>query len=138
MAANFKLEIVTPQGRVYAEEVDMVTLPGQEGEMGILPNHAPLITLIGDGEVVARKGAKEERFLVTGGCAEITGERVAILTVFATSEDAIDEQKAEEARRKAEERLKEANLTPAETAMVQAALTHSLAQLRLKKRRPQR
>jgi len=54
MIPAFKLEITTPTGRVYAKEVDMVTLPGQEGEMGILPLHAPLIALLGDGEIVAR------------------------------------------------------------------------------------
>jgi F-type H+-transporting ATPase subunit epsilon len=135
MATPFKLEIVTPTGRVFAEEVDMVTLPGQEGEMGVLPMHTPLITLLGDGEVIARIGAREERFLVTGGCAEVGPERVAILTMFATAEDAIDESKAEAARQRAEARLKDKeNLTPEETSLVQAALAHSLAQLRIKRK----
>jgi F-type H+-transporting ATPase subunit epsilon len=133
MAAALKLEILTPQGTVFAREVDMVTLPGQEGEMGILPQHAPLITLIGSGEIIARRGFEEHRFLITGGCAEITQDRVAILTVFATDEEAIDENSAEEARRRAEARLKE-KLSPEETALVQAALTHSLNQLKLKRR----
>lgn len=133
MAAALKLEILTPQGTVFAREVDMVTLPGREGEMGILPQHAPLITLIGSGEIIARRGPEEHRFLITGGCAEITQDRVAILTVFATDEAAIDENSAEEARRRAEARLKE-KLSPEETALVQAALTHSLNQLKLKRR----
>lgn len=133
MAAALKLEILTPQGTVFAREVDMVTLPGQEGEMGILPQHAPLITLIGSGEIIARRGLEEHRFLITGGCAEVTQDRVAILTVFATDEAAIDENSAEEARRRAEARLKE-KLSPEETALVQAALTHSLNQLKLKRR----
>ena len=138
MAATLKLEIVTPQGQVYSGDVDTVTLPGSEGEMGILPMHTPLITLLGEGEIIARQGPKEERFVVTGGCAEITGSRVAVLTVFATAEDAIDETKAEEARRRAEARLKE-KLTPEETSLVQASLAHSLAQLRYKRRgRPPR
>jgi F-type H+-transporting ATPase subunit epsilon len=105
MAATLKLDIVTPRGQVYSNEVDMVTLPGREGEMGILPQHAPLITLIGEGEIVARRGAHEDRILITTGCAEITADRVAILTVFATDEKAIDENSAEEARRRAEARL---------------------------------
>lgn len=133
MAATLKLEIVTPTGRVYANDVDLVTLPGREGEMGILPQHAPLITLMGTGEVIARRGAQEDRILVTGGFAEITGQRVAILTVFATDEKAIDEAGAEEARRRAEARLKE-KLTPEETALAQAALSHSLSQIRIKRR----
>lgn len=134
MAATLKLEIVTPTGRVYANDVDLVTLPGQEGEMGILPLHVPLVTVLGDGEIVARRGAQEDRFLVTGGCAEVTPERVAVLTVFATDEAALDEHKAEEARRRAEARLQE-KLSAEETALVQAALTHSLAQLSRIRRR---
>ena len=114
----------------------MVTLPGQEGEMGILPMHVPLITLLGDGEIIARRGNEEDRVLVTGGCAEITAERVAILTVFATDSAAIDEQKAEDARARAEARLKE-KITPDEVALVQASLTHSLAQLNFTRRRHQ-
>lgn len=128
-----KLDIVTPRGQVYSNEVDMVTLPGREGEMGILPQHAPLITLIGDGEIVAKRGLKEDRIVITTGCAEITADRVAILTVFATDESKIDENSAEEARRRAEARLKE-KLSPEETALAQAALAHSLSQIRIKRR----
>ena len=105
MIRGLKLEITTPTGRVYSKDVDMVTLPGQEGEMGILPQHAPLIALLGHGEIIASHGGEEDRLLVTGGCAEITAERVAIITVFATDEAAIDEKKAEEARARAEARL---------------------------------
>ena len=104
--------------------------------MGILPQHAPLIALLGDGEVVARRGNQEDRLLVTGGCAEITPNRVAIITVFATDEAAIDTKKAEEARARAEARLKDP-LSPNEAALVQASLAHSLAQLKIKRRRQQ-
>jgi F-type H+-transporting ATPase subunit epsilon len=134
MADGLKLEITTPTGRVYSKDVDMVTLPGREGEMGILPMHVPLITLLGDGEIIAKRGDEEDHLLVTGGCAEITAERVAILTVFATEEAAIDENKAEAARARAEARLKE-KISPEEVALVQASLTHSLAQLKFKRRR---
>jgi len=137
MISEFKLEITTPTGRVYSKAVDMVTLPGREGEMGILPQHAPLIALLGDGEIVARRGNQEDRLLVTGGCVEITPERVAVITVFATPEDAIDADKAQAARARAEARLKE-NISPEEVALVQASLTHSLAQLKIKRRPPQR
>ncbi|HOW80450.1 MAG TPA: ATP synthase F1 subunit epsilon, partial [Verrucomicrobiota bacterium] len=135
MISEFKLEITTPTGRVYSKAVDMVTLPGREGEMGILPQHAPLIALLGDGEIVARRGDQEDRLLVTGGCVEITPERVAVITVFATPEDAIDADKAQAARARAEARLKE-NISPEEVALVQASLTHSLAQLKIKRRPP--
>jgi len=128
-----KLEITTPHGQVYSKDVDMVTLPGREGEMGILPMHVPLITLIGDGEIIAKRGNEEDHLLITGGCAEITGDRVAILTVFATAEDGIDENKAEAARARAEARLKE-KLSPEETALVQASMAHSLAQLKYKRK----
>jgi F-type H+-transporting ATPase subunit epsilon len=137
MIGGLKLEITTPTGQVYSKEVDMVTLPGQEGEMGILPMHVPLIAVLGEGEIVARRGNEEDRLLVTGGCAEITAERVAILTVFATDENAIDETKAEEARARAEARLKE-KISPDEVALVQASLSHSLAQLRIKRHQPHR
>jgi F-type H+-transporting ATPase subunit epsilon len=101
--------------------------------MGILPMHVPLITLIGDGEIIAKRGTEEDRLLITGGCAEITGDRVAILTVFATAEDTIDENKAEAARARAEARLKE-KLSPEETSLVQASMAHSLAQLKYKRK----
>jgi len=133
MAAGLKLEITTPTGQVYSKDVDMVTLPGQEGEMGILPMHVPLIALLGEGEIVARRGNEEDRVLVTRGCVEITPNRVAILTVYAIDATAIDEKKAEEARARAEARLKE-KLSPEEIALVQASLAHSLAQLKYKRR----
>ncbi len=130
-----KLEITTPTGQVYAKDVDMVTLPGREGEMGILPNHVPLVALLGEGEIIVQRGREEDRFLVTGGCAEITGDRIAVLTVFAVNETAIDETKAEEARARAEARLKEDKLSPEEIGLVQASLAHSLAQIKVKRRR---
>ncbi len=130
-----KLEITTPTGQVYNKDVDMVTLPGREGEMGILPSHVPLVALLGEGEIIARHGREEDRFLVTGGCAEITGDNVSILTVFAVDESAIDEKKAEEARARAEARLKEKDkLSPEEFTLVQASLAHSLAQLKVRRR----
>jgi len=130
-----KLQITTPTGQLYDKDIDMVTLPGREGELGILPNHVPLVALLGAGEVICRRGRDEDRFLVTGGCAEITGDQVAILTVFAIDETAIDEKKAEEARARAEERLKESEkLSPEEITLVQASLTHSLAQLKIRRR----
>ncbi|MCD6339079.1 MAG: ATP synthase F1 subunit epsilon [Verrucomicrobia bacterium] len=136
MADTLKLRIVTPRGVVYDREVAMVTLPAQDGELGVYPTHTPLFTLIGQGEVIAKATGKEDRILVTGGCAEITGDAVSILTVFATDEERVDERQAEEARRRAEERLKERDkLSPEELALVQASLAHSTAQLRVRRRR---
>ena len=133
MANTLKLEIVTPEGVTYSEQVEMVTLPGSEGEMGIYPNHVPLMTQVAAGEVAARRNGKDEFLAVGEGFVEITGDRVAILTDMAIKADNIDEAKAEEARKRAEARLAE-KLDDEETATVSAALAHSLAQLKVKRR----
>jgi F-type H+-transporting ATPase subunit epsilon len=131
--ATLKLEIVTPEAKIYSEDVDMVTLPGVEGEMGIYPMHVPLMTQVVAGEVAVRKGAQESHLAVGDGFVQITGDRVAILTDMAVKADDIDEAKAEEARKRAEARLQE-KLSDEEAASVQAALAHSLAQLHVKRR----
>ena len=131
--ATLKLEIVTPEAKTYSEDVDMVTLPGVEGEMGIYPNHVPLLTQIVPGEIVARKSGQDFHLAVGEGFVEITGDRVAILTDMAIRAENIDEAKAEEARKRAEARLGE-KLDDEETALVSAALAHSLAQLKVKRR----
>jgi len=133
MAATLKLEIVTPDAKVYSEDVETVTLPGAEGEMGIFPQHVPLMTQILPGEVIVRKGGQEFYLAIGEGFVEITGDRVAILADMAIRAENIDEAKAEEARRRAESRLSE-HIDDEEAAMVQAALAHSLAQLKVKRR----
>jgi F-type H+-transporting ATPase subunit epsilon len=133
MANTLKLEIVTPDAKVYSEDVEMVTLPGVEGEMGIYPQHVPLMTQIVPGEIVARKGG-EDYFLAVGeGFVEITGEHVAVLADMAVRAENIDEAKAEEARRRAEARLAE-HLGDEEAAIVHTSLAKSLAQLKVKRR----
>ncbi len=131
--ATLKLEIVTPEAKIYSENVEMVTLPGVQGEMGIYPMHIPLMTQVSAGEICARKNGQDHFLAVGDGFAEITGERVAILTDMAIKADDIDEQKAEEARKRAEARLAE-KLSDEENATVQAALLNSLAQLKVKRR----
>jgi F-type H+-transporting ATPase subunit epsilon len=133
MANTLKLEIVTPEARTFSEDVEMVTLPGAEGEMGIFPQHVPLMTQIVAGEVIARKGGRDLLLAVGDGFVEITGERVAIMTDMAIRAENIDEAKAEEARKRAEARLAE-KLNDEESAMVSAALAQSLAQLKVKRR----
>ncbi len=128
-----KLEIITPEAVTYSDDVDMVTLPGIEGEMGIFPHHVPLLTQVVPGEIVVRKGGEEILLAVGEGFAEITGERVAILTDMAIRADHIDEAAVEEARRRAEERLKE-QVTTDEEAVLKAAMANSLAQLKVKRR----
>jgi len=135
MANTLKLEIVTPEGKIYSEDVEMVTLPGVEGEMGIYPQHAPVMTQIAAGEVTVRKGGQEKFLAVGDGFAEIAGDHVALLSDMAILAENIDEAKAEEARRKAEQRLSE-KLDDEDAAMVSASLAHSLAQLKVKRRQP--
>ncbi len=132
--ATLKLEIVTPEAKIYSQEVEMVTLPGVDGEMGIYPMHIPLMTQVAAGEITARHGGKDHFLAIGDGFVEITGERVAILTDMAIKADDIDEARAEEARKRAEARLQE-KLTDEEQATVQAALVHSLTQLNVKRRR---
>jgi F-type H+-transporting ATPase subunit epsilon len=134
MPATFKLEIVTPETITYSEEVDMVTLPGIEGEMGIYPMHVPLMTQLVAGEVIVRKQGTDLFLVVGEGFVQIAGDRVAIMTDMAFQADQIDETKAEEARKRAEQRLQE-KLSDEEVASVSAALAHSIAQLNVKRRR---
>jgi len=133
MAATLRLEIVTPEAKTYSEEVDMVTLPGVEGEMGIYPMHVPLMTQIVAGELAVRKDGRDYFLAVGEGFVEITGDKVAIMTDMAIRAEQIDEAKAEEARKRAEARLTE-KLDDEESALVTAALMHSLAQLKVKRR----
>lgn len=131
--ATLRLEIVTPEARVFSDDVDFVTLPGVDGEMGVYPLHLPLMTQVTHGEVVARKAGRDQLLAIGEGFVEITGTRVAVLTDMATACDQIDEAKAEEARKRAEARLLE-KLSDEETAMVQASLAHALTQLHVKRR----
>jgi F-type H+-transporting ATPase subunit epsilon len=133
MDDTLRLEIVTPDGTAYSEDVNMVTLPGVEGQLGILPRHIPLMTPMVAGEMIVRKDG-QDRFLVVGdGFVEITGDHVAILTDLAIAAENIDEAKAEEARQLAAACLREA-MSSEEVAAVNAALARSLAQLRVKRR----
>jgi F-type H+-transporting ATPase subunit epsilon len=131
--ATLKLEIVTPESKVYSEDVDMVTLPGVEGEMGIFPMHVPLMTQLTAGEIGVRKDGQDFFLAVGDGFVEITGDKVAILTDMAIKAESIDEAQAEEARKRAEARLAE-KLDDEEIANANAALAHSLAQLKVKRR----
>jgi len=133
MADTLKLEIITPEGPVYADDVEMVTLPGIVGEMGVLPQHVPLMTQMVPGEIIVHKNGRDT-FIATGeGLIEVEARRVSVLTDLAIAADRIDEAKAEEARRRAEARLRE-KLSDEEVASVNASLARSLAQLRVKRR----
>ena len=133
--ATLRLEIVTPENRAYSEDVEMVVLPAVAGEMGILPMHVPLMTQIKPGELVVTKGGQQIHLAVGEGFVEITAERVSVLTDMAIDERQIDESAAEAAVKRAEESLKFGDLGGEEAAAVQAALSKSLAQLHVKRRR---
>ena len=134
MAETLRLEIVTPTEVAFSEEVEMVTLPAIEGQMGVYPNHLHVITQIEPGElIVMQKG--QERFLAVGeGLVEITATGVSIVTDMAIPSDRIDEAKVEEARARAAARLQE-KISDEEVATVNASLVRSLAQLQVKRRR---
>jgi F-type H+-transporting ATPase subunit epsilon len=136
MADTLKLEIATPTGTVYSQDVDMVILPGVEGRMGILPHHVHLMTQLVPGELIVRKDDQEEVLAVGEGLVEITGKSVAIVTNMAVTAQDIDEAAAEEARQRAAARLRE-KLSSEEVASVNASMVRSLAQLRVKRRHHQ-
>src|SRR5580658_868185 len=133
MASTIKLEIVTPEAKTFSDDVDMVTFTGGDGQMGVLPQHMPLMTQLVAGEIIAQKGG-ETIFLAVGeGFVQVTGEKISILTDMAIRAENIDEAAAEAARKRAEERLAQ-KLTEEDAAMVQASLLNALAQLKVKRR----
>ena len=135
MPNTLKLEIVTPTATVYSEDVELVTLPGVDGQMGVYPQHVRLMTELVPGEMIVHKGGRDEFLAVGEGLVEVTNDRAAILTDMAVAADNIDEAKAEEARQRAAARLRE-KLSSQEVASVNAALARSVAQLYVKRRHP--
>jgi F-type H+-transporting ATPase subunit epsilon len=133
MAKTLNLQIVTPEGIAYSEDVEMVGLRAVEGQIGILPQHIRLMTQMLPGEMMVRKEGQDKFLAVGEGLVEVTGDRVAILTDMAIAAESIDEAKAEEARQRAEARLRE-KISAADLASVNASLARSLAQLRVKRR----
>ena len=134
MAETLRLEIITPQAIVYSEDVNMVTLPAIEGQIGIYPLHIPLLTQIVPGEIIVMKDGHESFLAVGEGVVEITSHRVAIVTDMAIAADHIDEAKVEEARQRAAARLRD-KISDEEVATINASLARSLAQLKVKRRR---
>lgn len=129
-----RLEIVTPEAKTYSEDVDMVTIPGSEGELGILPMHAPLMTQLKPGELKIKRGGQETLLATGGGFAEVTGDRVSILTDMAVQSSDIDEAAAQAAIDRAQAALADKSLGDEAQAAAQAAIARSLAQLNLKRR----
>ena len=134
MAKTLRLQVVTPEGTVYSDDVEMVALRSVEGQIGILPFHIRLMTQMLPGEMTVRKNGSDQFLAVGEGLVEVTGDHVSIATDMAVAAETIDEAKAEEARLRAAARLRE-KISSEEVASVNAALARSLAQLKVKRRR---
>jgi F-type H+-transporting ATPase subunit epsilon len=131
-----RLEIVTPEAKVFSDEVASVVLPGTLGEMGVLPNHASLVTTLIPGELRINKGGNVTDYAVGEGLVEVTGSYVKILTDLAVTDAAIDEATVQAALDRAQASLKDAaNLSADEVAGAEATIARSLAQLKLKRKR---
>jgi F-type H+-transporting ATPase subunit epsilon len=129
------LEIVTPERLAYEDDVDMVVVPGIEGELGILPHHAPLITTLGVGELRITKGAAEESFAIVGGFLQVRPDKVVVMAETADLASDIDLEKAQAARREAERALETATNEPADLASARAQLQQALLRIRVAERR---
>jgi F-type H+-transporting ATPase subunit epsilon len=130
---TLKLEIVTPEEKIYSEDVDMVTLPGAEGELGVYPKHVPVLTTLKPGELRVLKNGRETSMAVGEGFVEIKGDAVSILTDMALQAEKIDVAAAEAAVERAKAAMKE-DLGKEQVAAIQASLQKALAQLHVKRR----
>lgn len=133
--ATLKLEIVTPEAKIYSEDVDSVLVPGSEGEIGVLPEHMPLLTALIAGELRVMKNGQETLLAVGDGFVEITPTSVSVLTDMAVAANDVDETAAEAAIKRAEEALKDDQLSDEDHAAAQAVMLKSLAQLKVKRRK---
>src|SRR5260221_11504041 len=130
------LEIVTPEARVYSDTIDTVVIPTVEGEVGILPGHIPLLTQVEHGELRVTKDGKTQWLVVSGGFAEVEGDRIHILAEHAITEEKIDEKAVEDALKRAEQQLHEAkHLDPQEYEHLQSLILYAGVQLAVKRRR---
>jgi F-type H+-transporting ATPase subunit epsilon len=135
--ATTRLEIVTAERVVFSEDVDVVIAPGIEGQLGVLPHHAPLMTTLMPGELLVRKGGEEFSLAISGGFIEVRPDRIIILADAAERVEEIDVARAEEAKRRAEERLKE-RAPEVDLLRAEAALRRSLTRLEVAARRRRR
>ncbi|MDO8506549.1 MAG: F0F1 ATP synthase subunit epsilon [Candidatus Limnocylindria bacterium] len=129
------LEVITPEKKVYDDDVDMVIAPGSEGYLGILPHHAPLLTALGPGEFRVKKGGIEEILVVFGGFMDVRADRVVVLTEAAEPAEDIDAQRAQAARERAQEMLQAGTLSAADEARARASLQRALVRIRVSERR---
>ncbi len=132
--SGIRLDIVTAERVVFSEDVDVVVAPGVEGQLGILPHHAPLMTMLQPGELRVKKGDEEFFLAISGGFLEVRPDRVIVLADTAERAGEIDIARAEEAKRRAEEQLSR-RAPEADMAQVEAALRRSLIRLKVAERR---
>jgi F-type H+-transporting ATPase subunit epsilon len=132
--ATIKLEIITAERQVLSDDVNIVVAPGVEGELGILPHHAPLITMLKPGEVLIRKDSEETYLFVSGGFLEVRPDKIIILADASERSEEIDIERAEAAKHRAEESLK-TRIPEVDVAQTQAALLRALIRLRVAERR---
>ena len=131
-----RLEIVTPERLAYSDIVDAVNLPGIEGELGVLPHHAPLVSMLGVGELRIRKGGAEESFAIVGGFLQVRPDKVVVMAETADMASEIDLEKAQAAKRAAEQALEGGARTDAiDLSAARAALQHALLRIRVAERR---
>ena len=135
--ATLRLEIITAERQIFADDVNVVVVPGIEGELGILPHHAPLMTMLKPGELLIRKDSEETYMSVSGGFLEIRPDKIIILADACERAEEIDIERAEEAKRRAEERLT-THPPDMDMAQAQAALLRSLVRLKVAERRRRR
>jgi F-type H+-transporting ATPase subunit epsilon len=133
--ATFRLEIVTPEARTFSDDVEMVVLPGEEGEMGILPLHAPLLSMLKPGELRLKKDGQETSMAIGEGFVEVGPDRVSVITEVAIEEKFIDEAATVAAIERAQAALKARDIGSEEVAAIESSITRSLAQLNLKRKR---
>jgi F-type H+-transporting ATPase subunit epsilon len=127
--SSFKIDIVTAERVVYSAEADIVIAPGVEGQLGILPHHAPLMTILQAGELVVRRGGEESSLAISGGFLEVRPDRVIVLADQAERAEEIDIARAEEARKRAEQRLTDRHVPGLDTARAESALRRAIARL---------
>ncbi len=135
--SSIKLDIVTAERMVFSEDVEVVVAPGVEGQLGILPHHAPLMTVLQPGELRARKGGEELILAITGGFLEVRPDRVIVLADAAERAEEIDIARAEEAKRRAQEQLRE-HTPGVDLFRAEAGLRRALARLEVVQRRRKR
>jgi F-type H+-transporting ATPase subunit epsilon len=129
------LEIVTPERLAYKDDVDEVVCPGTEGELGILPHHAPLLSTLGFGELKIRKGGQEEYFAIAGGFVQVRPDKVVVIAETADMASEIDLEAAHQARREAERALSEGFSETADLARARASMERALLRIRVAERR---